>query len=101
MFKQIILLVILSIVAIFFHDAVATVFHYVIVARNYVSHGLSFVFAGDHWGSFVRNVVMLAGIPLVIGLFVNAVYWLVKKQTVPIFAALIWIVWVIVLTSLH
>ncbi len=101
MLKHILIIVFLSLLAVFFYKQVGVALHFVDYVRNYITHGLSVIFAGDTWGRYVRDVVVLAGVPIVVGLVVNAVYWLVEKRTMSIVVPLIWIIWVVFLASMH
>ena len=101
MLKHILILILLSLIIIFFHKQVGYAMQFIDFVRNNVIQWLSIIFAGDTWGKLVRDVVMLAGIPLAIGLIADGLYWIVKRQTLPIVVPLIWFVWIILLCSMY
>ena len=101
MFKQIILVIILSILAVLFVKEVSFFLQVLSNLQKYVSHLLSYVFSGDHLGRLIREVVVLSGIPILLSLIVNAVYWLIKKRTMPVFTAFMWLAWVLLVTTMR
>lgn len=101
MLKQILLVVALSIVAILFAKEVSYCLQILSNFQRGVSHTLAYVFSGDRLGRFIREVVVLAGIPIVISVVVNAIYWLIKRQTMPIFTAFMWLIWVLLVATMR
>ncbi|MDF1760191.1 MAG: hypothetical protein P1U40_06610 [Coxiellaceae bacterium] len=100
MVKHFVLLIIVSIIAVFFRTEVSYVIHGLLMVHDKIVHGLGVVFSGGQWGQLIELSFTLFIIPVVIGLIVMGIYWLIKRTQLPRMMELIWIVWVILLTAL-
>jgi len=97
MLKQFIILLILSVLAVMFMSEVHHGLQYLTATYGFVTEQLSHVFSSGRLGSILSGTITLVIIPIVIGLIVNFIYWLVKRSTLPILIPLIWVVWVLLI----
>ena len=101
MAKQAILLLILSVIAMFLQNQLAQVLVFLLHLHNIIVDALSRLTV--HFGSvgvIVQGIVALIILPLVVGFIVTGLYWLVKHMTMPYTMSVIWIVWLILLISI-
>jgi len=100
MFKHIVLVIIVSIAAIFFKTQIAHALHYLLVLHNSVAHALASVFSDSPTGKMIQETVALIIIPVVITAIIALAYWLVKRSEMPHLTAMIWFVWAILLVTI-
>lgn len=93
MFKAFSLLLVLSLVVVFFHNEVQMVLlgwnHFV----GWIEIKLTPIFLGEKVGPYLRETFILVFIPWIVGLIVNGVYWLFRRRSASFFLAVVWIVW--------
>jgi hypothetical protein len=63
--------------------------------HDWVSGMLTMVFNGDYAGNMARELVALLVIPLVAGLIPAIIYFLMRKNWLPYFMEIVWIVWLL------
>ena len=96
--KQAILLLILSVLAMFLQNQLAHVLVFMLHLHNIVAG-----FVGkltSHFGSvgiIIQGIVSLVLIPVLFGLVVSGLFWLVKHMSMPYMMSVIWVVWMIML----
>lgn len=100
MVKQIILLIGVSIVAVFFKNEITHALNLLVYAHNQVAGWLSLIFSNDHVGRIIQGIISLIVIPVVIGAVLAGAHWLVKKTSMPHTLTVIWVIWTILLTTL-
>lgn len=100
MLKQIIFLIVVSLLAIFFMRDVSVCLVYLGKAHHYLTKELAVVFAGGAVGMMIRQVVVLVVIPVIVGLIPGSIYWVIKRKRMPYLFHIIWIVWLILMTSI-
>jgi hypothetical protein len=100
MLKQVILILVLSLIAIFFRVELSHLLNGLVYAHNQVSHLLHMIFAEGATGRVIQNLIALLIIPLAIGLMVGVVFWLVKRDTMPHIMSVVWVLWLILLVTM-
>lgn len=100
MLKQSILIIVLSLIAIFFRVELSHALDLLVRAHNSVSHLLRLVFADDAIGRTIQNLIALILIPTFCGLIVGLGFWLVKRGTMPHIMAVVWVLWLILLVTM-
>ena len=75
-FKQCILLMILSIAAMFLQAQLAHVLHVFLYVHNWIAHLMSGLFAGSTIGMVIQGIVALVLVPVACGAFVALIFWL-------------------------
>lgn len=100
MLKQTILIVILSLIAIFFRAEISYLLNALVYAHNAVSGMLHFIFSDDGVGRLIQNLISLLILPFFCGLLVGLVFWLIKRDTMPYIMAIVWVLWLILLVTM-
>lgn len=99
MAKQSILLVILSVVAVFFQDQISHLMLGIVSLHDLIAKDLTFFFSGSEVGRVIQGLFALLIIPLVAGGLAALIFWLFKHVSMPHMMATIWIMWLIVLVA--
>lgn len=100
MLKQSILIIVLSLIAIFFRAELSHALNLLVQAHNGLSHLLRLIFADDPIGRTIQNVIALLLIPAICGLIVGVGFWLVKRTSMPHIMAVVWVLWMILLVTM-
>lgn len=100
MLKQTILIIVLSLIAIFFRLELSHALDILVQAHNGLSHLLRLIFADDAIGRTIQNLIALLLIPVICGLIVGLGFWLVKRATMPHIMAVVWVLWLILLVTM-
>ena len=99
MFKHILLLVGLSVAAIFLQDQLLAVLHAATHIHDQIAKVLGSIFSLNSMGEVVQSVLALLLIPIVVGALVAIAHFFIKQQQFPHTLTVIWIVWAIFLVS--
>jgi len=99
MYKQCILLVILTIVAVFIQDQLEHVVKIILYVHDLIAKDLMFFLSGRPLGRVIQGIVALLVIPFIAGGLAALGFWLVKHVSMPHMMATIWIMWMIVLVA--
>jgi len=100
MVKHVVLLIILSIAAVFFHTELGYAVNVLLSFHKEVASMMGTIFSNGPIGLVVQAVLSLLIIPIVVGLIVAFLLWLFKKSVLPHTMLTIWVVWVILLVAL-
>ena len=100
MFKQFVLIILLSFVGIFFGQEIGHLLDGLIYLHNYIARTLRLIFSDDNVGQVIQDMVSLLVIPVFTGFLVAAVFWLIKRVAMPHIMAVIWVLWLILLTTI-
>ena len=99
MFKHILLLVGLSIAAIFFQDQLMHVLKFFMYVHNQIANGLGAIFSMDAVGEVVQSVFALLLIPVVLGVLIAIAHFFIKQAHFPHTMMVIWVCWAVLLAS--
>jgi len=100
MFKQVILVMVVSIAAIFFKSQLTYVLHYLLVLHNALAYGLASIFSNSPTGQMIQAIVALIVIPIIITGIMALAYWLVKRSEMPHLTAIVWFIWAVLLAAI-
>ncbi len=100
MVKHFVILIVASILAVFFRTEVSSVVHGVLMVHDIIVQGLGSVFSGGQWGQLIELSFALLILPAFVGLVAGGVFWLIKRAPLPHMMEVIWIIWVVLLTAL-
>lgn len=100
MVKHIFILIIVSVLAVFFRTEISYLVHGVLMVHDKVVNLLGAVFSGGRWGQLIELSFTLFILPLFVGAVVAAVYWLIKRAPMDRMMELVWIAWVVLVTAL-
>jgi hypothetical protein len=95
MLKQIIAIILLSLIVIFTMTQIQHGLQWLISGYEWVSQQLMNVFSGGSTGNLIRNLLALLTIPLLVGLVPVAIYWLAKRKWFPYFMEMVWVIWLV------
>ena len=99
MIKNVLLLVVLSIIAIFFQDQLVAVLHGIMSVHQQIIKGLSSIFSIEGAGEIVQSVLALLLMPVVVGIVFAIAHFFAKQQHFPHTLTVIWACWAILLTA--
>lgn len=100
MFKQIVIIILISLAAIFFRAELSRVLDYMVYLHNYFAHALQMIFSGDAVGRYIQDVIALLVIPLIGGGIVALIFWMIKREALPHIMGVIWVVWLVLLVTM-
>ncbi len=100
MVKQFSLLLVASMITIAFVAQFGIIVHSIEQAHFYLTHTLSAVFAAGRIGLFIRETVLVVSLPLVLALIPAFAYWLVKRRPLPVLPHIVWVIWLILITTI-
>jgi hypothetical protein len=95
MFKQFLLIVILTAVAVFFMKELAAILYVLAHLQNFLINEAAALLPKDTVFMFISKLIILIAIPILIGLLIAFIHWLIKRKEMPRLIDLIWILWVI------
>ncbi len=98
--KQIVLLMLLSLIATFSLHILDDMLKVVVVIHNHLASMLQMIFAGSEIGHLVQAILSMLLIPLLTGLVAFGGYYLVKKKPLAVTMDIVWAVWLITLIVL-
>ena len=99
--KQLVLLLILSIAAMFLQNQLAHVLVFMLHLHNLVAGVVGKL--TSHFGSvglIIQGIVSLVLIPLIFGGLVSGLYWLCKHASLPNTMAIIWMIWAVMMVTI-
>lgn|SRR3990167_3305577 len=97
--KNVLFLIVLSIVAIFFQNQLMAVLHGIMSVHHQIIKGLSSIFSIEGAGEIVQSVLALLLMPVVIGICFGIAHFLMKQQHFPHTMSVIWVCWAVLLTA--
>ena len=95
MIKQLIALIVLSILIILTMSYTQQVVGVLMGAHDWVSQILTDVFSDGKVGNLARGLIALLTMPALIALIPTAIYWIIRRHWFPYFMETIWVVWLI------
>lgn len=100
MFKEFVLMFILSVIAVVFMHYLTDGVHYLQAFNNYIVHALAKIFNQGRVARVAQSTIALFVIPVVITLIPAAIYGLVKRKLMPYFSCTVWGIWLVLVTIL-
>lgn len=95
MFKQIILILILSIGMVLGMSYAQQGVQLLIDGHDWISQVLTDIFSGGQGGNIARELIALLSIPVLVGLVPAVIFWLLKRRWMPFFMEIVWILWLL------
>src|SRR3990167_5271637 len=99
MFKHILMLIGLSVAAIYFQDQLMQVLKFFMFVHTELANGLGDIFSVDRIGEVVQSVLALLLIPAVIGVLLAVAHFVIRKHQFPHTMTAIWVAWAVLLVS--
>lgn len=99
MFKSAIVLIIISVVAMFFQSELGHILRYLLTIHDKIADGLAVVFSNAPAGRVIQETIALIIIPVVVGALAALVWLLIKRNEMPHLMTTVWIIWTILLVA--
>lgn len=100
MLKNILLLIGLSIVAIFFQDQLLGVLHFLTKMHDQIAAGLGSVFSLNSAGEIVQSVLALLLVPAVVAALIAVAHFFIKQEHFPHTLHVVWVTWAVFLVAI-
>ena len=100
MLKQLVLMIALTILILFFQPAFHSGLGYFVSLHHFVLTHLDQIFKNSQIGHYVQQVIALMIIPLALGLILAGSEWVIRRRTNPHVMLAIWWIWLILVTAL-
>ena len=100
MIKQIIFILLLSVVILLTMPYAQHGVQYLVDIHTWISNALMQVFSGGTAGNLARGLLALLAVPVLVGLVPAIIYWLIKRRWFPYFMEFVWVTWLIEVTAL-
>jgi hypothetical protein len=97
---SILILIILSILAVFFLREFHIALHWIAEAHQYLLNKLVLIIPGDQTGRIIRTSMALIIIALVFALIPAFIYWLFRRRMMPEYLTVVWVIWFVLITIL-
>ena len=96
--KNFLTLLIASLVVVFFKHELAYVMDWMLSIHDHVISLLGHIFSHGKSGMVVLSVLTLLLIPILVGVVVGGVYWMVRRNRMPYLVELVWVIWFVLMT---
>lgn len=100
MIKNIIMLIVLSVAAIFFQEQLVHLLKIFMTVHREIVKGLSLVFSVSAAGTFVQSVLALLLVPVLVGVLIGVAYYFIRQRHFSYTMVLIWILWALSLAAI-
>jgi len=100
MLKQVIAIIILSILIIVGMPYVQQGLQFVLSGHEWLSNLLKDVFSGGQAGNIIRQLIALLIIPVAVALIPAIIYWLARRAWFPYFMEFVWVIWLVQISAL-
>lgn len=95
MFKQIIILLVLSLLIIVGMLYAQQGLQFLVAGHDWINEQLTQIFSGGQAGNIIRQLLALLAIPLIVGLVPAIIFWMIRRRWIPCFMEIIWVTWLI------
>ncbi len=98
--KQSIMMVVLSVAAMFMQHELAHLLSWLLHVHNVIASGLTVFFSMGPVGKVIQGIIALVLVPALAGGLVAAGFWLVKHVSMPHAMGVIWVMWLVMLVTI-
>lgn len=95
MFKQLIVLIGLSVTVVLFTSYAHETVQFLLSAHDWVVGLLANMFSEGQSGNLAKGLIALLSIPFIAGLVPAIIYWMARRHWLPFFMEIVWFVWLI------
>lgn len=99
LFRNYILLLIVSVIAVFFYDQVKFILLGLAHAQYAIAGGLGSIIAGGKVGYVIRQTIALFIIPFIVGVFFWIFCYFAKRKVPMVTIVIMWVIWIAMLTA--
>lgn len=97
MFKQTIIVVIITVAAVYFAHQFGIVLSALGHFQTWAAHQIDQLSPQSIWLRTISNVITIIVIPVIVGLIPAFIYWIIEKKEMPKLKELIGVLWLILL----
>lgn len=98
--KHLFVLVLLSIVLLLFANETSYLLEALEAAHDVVSGQLGKVFSSSYMGTMIKEIISLVIVPFALSAIPAVIYYAIKRQLMPYYYHLLWLLWVILAVML-
>ncbi len=95
MFKHVLALIVLSILAVIFKSELAVVLQWIIDWHQHMLTWLGSVFSADKVGVLTQHSLALLIIPVLITAIAALALWILRRKMIPFLPEVMWVVWLL------
>lgn len=66
-----------------------------ISSHDWVSEVLTEIFSGGNAGNLTRQLIALLAIPVLVGISLAVIYWVIRRSFFPYFMQFVWAIWLV------
>lgn len=100
MIKHIVLLIALSVAAVFLKHELAIALHVLLMIHKQLVNGLGIIFSTDAIGEMLQSVLALLLFPVVIGVIISFIHLMTRHAHFPHTMTVIWVCWSVLLVAI-
>lgn len=100
MLKHIIIIIILSFLAIMFLSEVHYILNFLVFAYNKMNHYIGMFLPNTSMMRTISAAIALILVPVIVGLVINIIIWLITRRSFYYLWIIIWFVWLLLLALL-
>lgn len=97
MLKNAIIIIVVSVVAMFFQSQLGAVLRYLLTIHDKIADALAIVFSNAPAGRMIQETIALILIPILIGTIAALIWLMIKRNEMPHLTTSIWVIWTILL----
>ena len=95
MLKNSILMIVASIIVMFFHHQIGFLLRFLLDLHDHVADGLGLIFSNATAGRLIQETIALIILPVGAGALAALLFWLAKRHEMPHIIGIVWVVWVV------
>lgn len=100
MINKLIALIIISILVVFFPHYAETVMGWIIQSHRMIVEFLTSIFSDGQIGRIIQGFLGTIIMPIIIGIVIALLYWLIRRRFFPYFVFVVWTIWLLQLGAL-
>lgn len=100
MYKQIIAVIVLSIIVSLLQPFVGDALRGYLAFHDWVNSLLAYIVATGKIGLMIQDVLSFLVVPFVIAIIIALIYKLIKKSNTPYFMVIVWVCWLVLVAGI-
>jgi hypothetical protein len=100
MVKNILMIITFSVIAMLIDSNLGHILRYILMVHDKIADSLGAIFSNAPAGRMIQETIALIIIPVICGVIVALIYWLVKRHEMPHIIASVWVAWVILVVTM-
>jgi len=100
MLKQVIAIISISLGVILASSYAQEAVQLLLRGHEWISQLLTEVFSSGSAGDLTRQLIAVLAVPLLIGIIMAVLYWVLRRSWFPYFMPMVWLVWLVQTTAI-